>query len=120
MRKENSSLKENVHDLTKIAHKFTLGKKNFDMRISEQKCIFEKQGLGFKPIMKKNILKNHFIKASNSCHIRCHYCNTHGHTSIDCHIRKGMHIGTKTRWIPKSSRTNTHGPKLVWVLKYKT
>ena len=34
--KENISLKERVDDLTKVVHKFTLGKKTFDMMISEQ------------------------------------------------------------------------------------
>ena len=51
---KNILLKERVDDLTKVVHKFTLGKKTFDMMISEQRCVFNKQGLSFKPTLKQN------------------------------------------------------------------
>ena len=116
LRNENISLKERVDDLTKVVYKFTLGKKTFDMMISEQRCVFNKQGLGFKP----TLLANYFFKASSSSRIICHYCNDHGHTSFDCHIKKSMSHGSKYKWIKKSTTTNTIGPKLVWVPKIKT
>ena len=46
--KENASLKKKVDDLTNIVHKFTLGKKTFDMMLDEKRCVFNKNGLGFK------------------------------------------------------------------------
>ena len=117
---ENISLKERVDDLTKVVHKFTLGKKNFDMIISKQRCVFNKQGLGFKPTLKQNLLATHFVKASSSSRIICHYCNDHSHISSDCRIKKSMSHGSKYEWIKKSITTNTIGPKLVWVPNIKT
>ena len=105
--KENILLKEKVEDLTKTVYKFTLGKKNFDMLISKQRYVFDKQGLGFKPNLKQNFLKNHFVKASNSPLILCHYYNISGHTSLDWHIRKSMSLDSNHAWINRSSSTKT-------------
>ena len=81
--------------------------------ISEQQCILNKQGLGFKPTLKQNLLANHFVKASSSLHIICHYYNVNGHTSFDCYMKKRMSHGSKYEWIKKFTITNTIGPKLV-------
>ena len=40
--KENTSLNDKVLDLTKIVHKITNGKKNFDMILGGQKYVFDK------------------------------------------------------------------------------
>ena len=42
---ENVSLKEKVLDLTKIDHNFTNRKKNFDLMLGQQKCVFDKGGI---------------------------------------------------------------------------
>ena len=115
--KENDSLKENVHDLNKRIQEFTLVKKTSNMIKSEQKGDLEKEGQVSKCIKVKNHIRNLFVKASNTCHIRCHYCCVLGHTSIDCQIRKNMSICIRTRWKPKSITTNLHGPNIVWVPK---
>ena len=109
-----------MDDLTKVVYQFTLEKKTFDMMISEQRCVFNKQGLGFKPTLKQNLLATHFVKASSSSRIICHCCYDHGHTSSDCRIKKSVSHGSKYEWIKKFTTTNTIGPKLVWVPKIKT
>ena len=112
--KENISSKERVDDFTNVVHKFTLvRKKILDMMISKQRCIFNKKRLGFKPTLKYNFLINHFIKASNTSHIICHYCNAYGHISFDCHIKKNMNLSSKYKRIKKYTSTNTIGLKLV-------
>ena len=82
-----------VDDFKHVVYKFTLGKKTFDMIIGEQRCVFNKQGLGFKPTLKQNLLANRFVKASSSSYIICHNCNNHGYTSSDCRIKKSMSHG---------------------------
>ena len=111
--KENSSLKENVHDMTKIVQEFILEKENCNMIKSEQRCSLEKQEKVSKCIKITNHIRNNFVKASKQCNIRCHYCSVLGHTSIDCNIRKSRSIDIRTRWMSKSLGTNVHGPNVV-------
>ena len=49
---KNVSLNDKISDLTNIVHKFTNGKKNFDLMLSGQKCIFDKGGIGYKFFIK--------------------------------------------------------------------
>ena len=39
---ENIFLNDKISYLTKVVHKFTNGKKNFDMMLSGQRCVFDK------------------------------------------------------------------------------
>lgn len=80
---ENISLKEKVEDLTKIIYKFTEGKKNFDLILGNQKFVFDKGGISFKPSLKQKSLKNIFVRASNS-NITCTFCNNIGHVAFNC------------------------------------
>ena len=48
------SLNVKILDLTEIVHKFTNGKKNFNLMLGGQKCIFDKGGIGYKPFLKTN------------------------------------------------------------------
>ena len=116
--KENSSLNDKILDLTKIVHKFTNGKKNFDMMLGGQKCVFDKGGIGYKSSIKQKYLKNYFVKAStsNTKHT-CTYCNQDGHTSFSCFVKKNTHFSVKQQWVPQSSKTNPQGPKVKWVPK---
>lgn len=50
---EHSSLKENDEDLIKIVHKFTQGKKNFDLMPGNQKCAFDKGRIRYKSFLKQ-------------------------------------------------------------------
>ena len=118
--KENTSLNDKILDLTEVVHKFTIGKKNFDMMLGGQKCVFDKGGIGYKSSIKQKYLKNYFVKASTSgIKHTCTYCNQDGHTSFSCFVKKNTYFGGKLAWVPKESRTNTQGPKLVWVPKIK-
>ena len=121
LKSENASLNEKTLDLTNIVHKFTNGKKNFDLMLDGQKCIFDKGGIGYKPFLKTKYLKNYFIKASslNGSKYVCNYCNQNGHTRFSCSIKKDAYFGVKKEWVPKVSKTNSQGPKIMWVPKAK-
>ena len=121
LKKENLSLHEKVEDLTRIAHNFTNGKKNFDLMLGSQRCVFNKGGLGYRPFLKQKYLKNYFVKASssNDQKLSCTYCNKIGHTSFHCFVKKNDYFGKKNNWVYKDSRTNLQGPKKIWVPKIK-
>ena len=75
--KENEVLKKKNHELNEIVLKFTSVQKNLEILLSTKKCVFEKEGLGYKPNLKQKYYKNYFFKAtSTSDHkIVCHYYN---------------------------------------------
>ena len=50
--KKNTSLNNKIFDLTNIVHTFTNGKKNFDIMLGRQKCVFDKGGIGYKSSIK--------------------------------------------------------------------
>ena len=87
---ENKSLKEKVLDLTNIVHNFTNGKKNFDLMLGKQKCVFDKGGLGYRPCQKQKFFKNYFVKgtSSNNSKIVCNYCNQDEHSNFFCYVKK--------------------------------
>ena len=86
-----------------------------------QKCNFDKGGIGYKPFIKTRYLKNYFVKASSSNDTKyaCNYCNQNGHTSFSYPIKKNAYFGVKHEWVPKVSKTNSQGPKAIWVPKAK-
>ena len=108
-----------VNDLTKIVHNLTNGKKNFDLMLGKQKCVFDKGGIGYKPFLKTKYLKNYFIKASspNDPNFVCNYCNQDRHISFYCAIKKNTYFDVKQVWVPKAPKTNSQGPKVMWVPK---
>ena len=55
LKNENVLFKEKVNDLTKIVHNFTNGKKNFDLMLSKQKCVFEKRRYWIQTFSKNQI-----------------------------------------------------------------
>ena len=48
MRKENEILRKKNEWLTSSLSIFSCGQKSFEMILASQKCVFDKQGLGFK------------------------------------------------------------------------
>ena len=64
IKEENESLKKKFMDLNNIVTKFTLGEKNLNILLESQRCLFNKEGLGYRPYKKSTYLKNHFVKAS--------------------------------------------------------
>lgn len=95
--KDNSSLQENILDLTQIVYKFTKGKKNFDLILGEQKCIFDKGGIGYNPFLKQKSLKNFFVKTSTFSipNVICNFYNKNGHVTFNCSIKKRFHFESK-------------------------
>ena len=116
---ENASVKEKVLDLTNIVPNFIDGKKNFEMMLGQQKCIFDKSGIGYKTFIKAKYLKHYFVKASsqNDSKLVCNFCNQNGHTTSYCIIKKNTNIGVKQVWVPKVPNTNIQGSKVMWVPK---
>ena len=54
---ENEALKKKNDWITSSLQKFSNGQNTFDMILANQKCIFDKNGLGYKPFKIKNILR---------------------------------------------------------------
>ena len=119
LKNENGLVNEKVIDLTKRVHNFTDRKKNFDLMLSGQKCVFDKGGIGYKLFLKINYLKNYFVKASSSNDSKfvCNYCNQNGHTNFSCPIKKNAYFSVKHVWVPKTPKTNSQGSKVMWVPK---
>ena len=64
--KENEELKKKNEWLISSLQKFSNGKKTFDMILASQKCIFDKNGLGYKSFKNKKYFKNYFVKEASS------------------------------------------------------
>ena len=119
MKNKNGLLNEKIIDLTKIVHNFINGKKNFDLILGGQKCVFDKGGIGYKSFQKTKYLKNYFVEASssNDSKFACNYCNQNEYTSFSCLIKKNAYFGVKQVWMPKASKTKSQWPKVIWVPK---
>ncbi|KAI9162206.1 hypothetical protein LWI28_024903 [Acer negundo] len=119
--KENEAHKKKAKYLNDIVIKFAIGQKFLEKLLCSQKCVFNKSGLGYNSSLKQKFYKKYFIKAStNESHVTCNYCNRLGHKSYACPIRLNTYIGMKKIWVPKATKTNIQGPKMVWVPKDKT
>ena len=77
--------------------------------LGKQKFVFDKGGIGYKPLIKTKYLKNYFVKASsqNDSKLVCNYYNKNGHTSFHCDIKKNAYFGVKQVWVPKAPKTNS-------------
>ena len=60
LEKENEILRKKNEWLTSSLSIFFCGQKSFEMILTSQKCVFNKQGLGFKSLKIKIILKTIF------------------------------------------------------------
>ena len=102
---------------------FSCGQKSFEMILASQKCVFDKQGLGFKYSKNQMYFKNYFIKESTSTSpsTTCNFCERGGHISSTCPLRnssqKNSNAKVKKVWIEKLKVTNLQGPKKIWVPK---
>ena len=65
--------------------------KSFEMILVSQKCVFDKQGLGFKFSKKQKYFKNYFVKESSSTSPSTTYnfCRREGPISSTCPLRNG-------------------------------
>ena len=95
--------------------------KNLNLILGQQRCMFDKAGLGYNPQKQQKMYKKIFISFQNSSspNLTCTYCNKKGHIASICYIRKNGN--NKMIWVPKGSltMTNLQGPKKVWVPKLR-
>ena len=91
LEKENELLRKKNEWLTSSVSIFSCGQKYFEMILASQKCVFDKQGLGFKSSKNQKYLKNYFVKESTSASpsITCNFCWRGGHISTTCLLRNG-------------------------------
>ena len=89
------------------------------MILTSQKCVFEKQGLGFKYSKNQNYFKNYFVResASASPSTTCNFYGKGGHISSTCPLRNGSKKNSNAKakkiWVEKSKVTNPQGPKKI-------
>ena len=82
------------------------------MILAIKKCVFEKQGLGFKSSKNQKYFKNYFVKESTSASpfTTCNFCGRGAHISSTCPLRNGSqnisNAKAKKIWIKKSKVTN--------------
>ena len=91
LRSENEILKKKNEWLTSSLSIFSCGQKSFEMILASQKCVFDKQGLGFKSSKNQKYFKNYFVKESTSASpsTTCNYCGRERHISSTCPLRNG-------------------------------
>ena len=93
------------------------------MILASQKCVFDKQGLGFKYSKNQKHFKNYFVKESLSASssTTCNFYGRGRHISSTCPLRNGSQKNSNAKskkvWIEKSKVTNPQGPKKIWVPK---
>ena len=66
LEKENEILRKKNEWLTSSLSIFSCGQKSFEMILASQKCVFDKQGLGFKSSKNQKYFKNYFVKEFTS------------------------------------------------------
>jgi seryl-tRNA synthetase len=93
LEEENTKLIETIKDLTKTLAKFVNGKENLDMILGRQRCVFNKEGLGYAPKNKQKFYKNFFVKkfCSNSSFTTCKSYGRNGHIVDVCLTKKTIH-----------------------------
>ena len=107
MRSENEILKKKNEWLTSSLSIFSCGQKSFEMILASEKCVFDKQWLGFKSLKNQKYFKNYFIKESSSASpSTCDFCGRGGHISSTCPLRNGSQKNSNAKakkvWIEKS------------------
>ena len=66
LEKENEILRKKNEWLTSSLSIFSCGQKSFEMILANQKCVFDKQELGFISSKNQKYFKNYFVKESTS------------------------------------------------------
>ena len=91
------------------------------MVLANQKCIFDQNGLGYKPFKNEKYFKNYFVKEASSFSpsIICNLCGRGGYISDNCPSRKSPHVlqNSKLFWILKGRKTYSLEAKKIWVPK---
>ena len=89
LEKENEELLKKNEWLVSSLSKFSCGQKVFDMILANQKCVFDKRGLGYKCLKNEKYFINYFIKESTSENTLTisNFCGIGGHISSTCPFR---------------------------------
>ena len=66
LEKVNEEVLKKNEWLVSSLSKFSCGQKSFDMIITSQKCVFDKNGLGYKSSNNEKYFKHYFVKESTS------------------------------------------------------
>jgi len=91
-----------------------MGATNLNVVLGSQNCVFDKAGIGYKPMFKKKTRTfiSSFKHSSNhtSPFQTCFYCLHKGHTIRRCRVRLYDVPNGLVRWIPKGN-INSSRPK---------
>ena len=119
---EKDTLQKEISKLKPIVDKFILSSEKLQLMLNNQKGVFDKAGLGFKPGFKQKFLKNFFTPASTSgIHASCFKYGKIGHKAYECKSRLSNVKSARKVWVPKGTNvTNLQGPKKAWVPKIIT
>ena len=123
LEKKNEILRKKNEWLTSSLSIFSCRQKSFEIILVSQKCVFDKQRLGFKSLKNQKYFKNYLVKESTSASpsTTCNFCGRKWHISSTCPLRNGyqknLNAKAKKIWIEKSKVSNPQGPKKIWVLK---
>ena len=100
------------NQLTSSFSIFSCGQKSFEMNLTSQKCVFDKQGLWFKSSKNQKYFKNYFVKESSSASssTTCNFCWKGEHISSTCPLKNGSQKNSNAKakkvWTEKSKVTN--------------
>ena len=74
-----------------ISFNISCGQKSFEMILTSQKCVFDKQGLRFKSLKNQKYFKNYFVKESTSASpsTTCNLCGRGGLINSTFPLRNG-------------------------------
>ena len=79
--------------------KFSKGQDNLDKLLGTQRISFNKEDIGYNPLIKKKTYEDFFVQSTsqNKSHLTCNYCLKNGHISYSCYLRKSCtsSMGTK-------------------------
>ena len=91
LKTENEILRKKNEWLTSSLSIFSCEQQSFEMILASQKCVFDKQVLGFKSSKNQKYFKNYFVKESTSASpsTTCNFCGRERHISSTCPLRNG-------------------------------
>ena len=100
---ENQNLKNEIVKLKQIVENFTLSSNKHNMNLENQKAMYDKAGLGYKPLKKQKYLKNIFVNSSSNKFSNITYikCGRVGYKSYTCFSNKSKNSNVKKIWVPK-------------------
>jgi len=89
----------------KLVLKFSKGQENSDKLLGSQRMSFNKKGIGYNPLTKKEVYKNFLLQWTfqSKSYIKCNYCLRNGHMSYSCPLRKSSPRLAQV-WVPKGAK----------------